>query len=171
MMARFLIKAMVLLHSVELNADKILPLCQWLHLLPHMEYPPMGQVRSLLSTVLCKPPFLCSSWDILPIPSMSQIEPEQVFLPKSQPWAVVGGAACRQRHRRWDWAPALRLGTSIPSALPGCLWAWWRWALGLTSASSSLSTVQTGDLSLPWSLWQASVPWLWRVPPIREQDS
>lgn len=45
----------------------------------------MSQVRSLLSTALCEPLFLCSSLKILPIPSMSQVEPEQVFLPESQP--------------------------------------------------------------------------------------
>lgn len=42
MMARFFTKAVLLSHSVELNADKILPLCQWLHFLPHKEYPPDG---------------------------------------------------------------------------------------------------------------------------------
>lgn len=65
--------------------------------------PLMGQSRSLLSTALCKPPFMCSSLNILPIPSMSQVDPEQIFLHQSQPWAVAGGAACRQMHQHWDW--------------------------------------------------------------------
>lgn len=39
MMARFFLRAVVLSHSLELNADKMLHLCQqWLHLLPHTEY-------------------------------------------------------------------------------------------------------------------------------------
>lgn len=54
-MARLFIKAVVLSHSVELNADKILPLCQcWLHLLLHMEYSPDGSKQ--------KPAKHCTLW-------------------------------------------------------------------------------------------------------------
>lgn len=107
MMARFFIKAVVLSHMWNWMQTRsclcVSGSCIFCHI---RNIPLMGQVRCLLSTPFCKTTFMCSSLSILPILSMSWVEPEQVFLPESQPWAVVRGAACRQTHQCWDWAPA-----------------------------------------------------------------
>lgn len=154
MVARFFLKAVVLSHSMELHVDKMLPLCQrQLHLLPHTEYSHDESSQ--------KPAKHCTLWATFLV-FLTEDFAYTKHVP-SRAWAGLSAGitalSCGERRCVQANAPVLAPGTSIPSALPGCLWAWWRWALGLTSGSSSLSTVQTGGLSLPWSLWQVSVPW------------
>lgn len=92
--------------------------------------PMLGWVRSLLSIAVWKASFTFSSLKILPVPSMSWVETKQVFLLESQPRAMVGRTACRQRHRQRGWAPASPLLPLATSELG------WRWALWHASGSS-----------------------------------